>query len=481
MTLASDSEGPTTVLLFGPQALSFSEESLQRLRSALSDNSDNAWMGEAVAELPECTRRISEQFPKLKTTPAATLQESLTAWLAPAAEAAPALPKSLPNAVLTPLVVLDQLAQYTQYVQLANVETGMGPDLYRPQPRHIRTIGFCTGLLSALAVSSASTQADFRKYAAVAVRLAALIGALVDAEEAIGQHGSSKVFSIAWHSTKKETDLRHILQDFPGVSRNPAKVRSCLFGRFDIDLTTAQAYISVLYDENRATITTSEKTSQQLEERFRAAGITAQAIGLRGRFHYPDYLEDVQTLLSLCDLTPELQLPDAADAVIPIHSMSGEGIITQGKLHHIALRGMLIEQSHWGKAFDSMSRASLTHKQSLLVSFGSEKCVPPTAMPRVAGQTVYMATPDEAAPRLSALKLLTSSYSDNDIAVVGMACKVAGADDVDEFWHLNCRGESQHREVPPERFTFETHWRAVDPQRKWFGNFVRDHDAFDHK
>ena len=185
--------------------------------------------------------------------------------------------------------------------------------------------------------------------------------------------------------------------------------------------------------------------------------------------------------MSLCDSTPELQLPDAADAATPIHSISGGDLITEGKLHRIALQEILIEQSQWAETFDSMSRSSLSNKQSLIVSFGSEKCVPPTAMPRVGGQVVYMKDLHEAAPRLSALMRPAASYSDNDIAVVGMACKLAGADDVDEFWDLNLGAESQHIEVPAERFTFDTQWRAVDSQRKWYGNFVRDHDAFDHK
>jgi hypothetical protein len=185
--------------------------------------------------------------------------------------------------------------------------------------------------------------------------------------------------------------------------------------------------------------------------------------------------------MSLCDSTPELQLPDAADAVIPIHSISGGDLITQGKLHHIALQEILVEQSQWGQTFDAMSRFSLANKQSLIVSFGSEKCVPPTAMPRVGGRVIYMTNLQEAAPKLSALKIPAASYSDNDIAVIGMACKVAGADDVDEFWDLNCRAESQHIEVPAERFSFDTQWRTVDPKRKWYGNFVRDQDAFDHK
>lgn len=457
MTSASCLEGGTTVLLFGPQALSFTEESFKRLRSTLTDNPDNAWVLDVVAELPECTKRISEKFLKLQATPAVETQESLKGWLQTNTGATPTTFRNLPNAILTPLVVLDQLTQYAQYVQLAHVETGLGSDFYGPQSRNTKTLGFCTGLLSALAVSSASTQAEFRKYAAVAIRLAALIGAVVDAEDAVGQYGESKTFSTACHSPEQEMELQKILQEFP------------------------QAYISVKYDQNRATITTSEKTAQDFQSRLRGAGITASAIGLRGRFHYRNHHEDLQFLMALCDSTPELQLPDAADTVIHIHSISGGDIITQGKLHHIALKEILVEQSQWGQTFYAMSQSSLANKQSLLVSFGSERCVPPTAMSQVCGRVIYMTNLCEAAPRLSNLKATASSYSENDIAVIGMACKVAGADDIDEFWDLNCRGESQHIEVPVERFTFDTHWRTVDPKRKWYGNFVRDHDAFDHK
>ncbi|KAJ5641292.1 hypothetical protein N7490_005292 [Penicillium lividum] len=470
----------TTVLLFGPQALSFTEESFQRVRVALSDTAENAWMRQVVEQLPEFTNRVAKQFPRLEATPAARLQEGLKDWLEIEECMAPATSKSLPNALLTPLVVLDQLAQYSQYVKLAHVETGFGADRYGPQPRHIRSLGFCTGLLSAIAVSSASNKAEFEIYAKVAIRLAAVIGALVDAEDAIGRYGQSKSFSAVYHSSQQEMQLKNILQEFPEVSEpTHPHFATCL--QVLILKTNVQAYISVSYDEGRATITTSNSTAQVLQQRLREAGITAQAIGLRGRFHYRDYENDLARLIEICDSTPELQLPDVADAIIPLYSLSGGELITEGKLHHIALRAILVEKSQWGETFDNMLRSSLVNKKSLVVVFGSEKCVPPTAMPQVIGQVIYMTDQREARSRLSALKTTAETVSEDEIAVIGMAIKVAGADDADEFWDLNLTGESQHKEVPEERFTFDTHWRTVDPARKWYGNFVQDHDAFDHK
>lgn len=62
-----------------------------------------------------------------------------------------------------------------------------------------------------------------------------------------------------------------------------------------------------------------------------------------------------------------------------------------------------------------------------------------------------------------------------------MACKVAGANDLEEFWQVLCEGKSQHQEVSPDRVDFDTPFRKIDKSRKWYGNFIDGHDEFDHK
>lgn len=235
-------------------------------------------------------------------------------------------------------------------------------------------------------------------------------------------------------------------------------------------------------------MTTSAGTASSLQQRLRAAGVIATELALLGRFHYEPYQDDVQYLISFCDKLPQLQFPEASALILPTRSSSGGELITQGKLHHIALRSILLEHSRWHQTFSAMHSSRLKHKDSLLILLGPERCVPPSFTKVLSSQVIHMTNFEEAQTRLSidALKLQTfpeppRSYSENDIAVIGMSCKVAGADDVEEFWKVLCTGESQHIEVPKERFEFETQWRDVDSRRKWFGNFVRDHDVFDHK
>lgn len=444
----------TVVLLFGPQALGFQEQFFHNLRSNIHGNPENAWMRIVVAELPQYSQQLSRKLKKLRDSVAPLLLQKLAKWLN--SDDPFPVSRDVPNVLLTPLVVLGQLAQYTQYVKAANVDAGLGLDRWSPQPGHV-TLGFCTGLLGALAVSTASNKAEFERLGGVAIRLATLVGALIDAEDECGFHGASKSLSVAWNTPNHKQELDAILKAFP------------------------EAYISVYYDENRVTITTSTRSASALQQQLKKSGVVAVEIGLRGRFHAGCHQEDIDEAISFCDSIPGLQLPDASEIVLPTCSTAGGEPMQSGKLHHIVLREMLLEPCRWGQAFESMATSHLKSKTSLVVSFGSEKCVPPSFASIVSDRIIHMDDWAEAGPRLSALSAATAPYSDDDIAVVGMSCKVSGADSPEELWDLMIRGESQHTEVPEERFTFETHWRDTDPKRKWYGNFLRDHDAFDHK
>lgn len=213
-----------TVLLFGPQALSFQEDSFHQLKSIILDDAENRWMLDAIAELPTYFRTFSEKSPKLQAISGVQQLENLNDWF----KTGKIQPTSfhLPNILLSPLVVLTQLTQYSKYLKLVHIESGDGQNLYASHSQNTETLGFCTGLLSALAVSSAGNQAQFQQHGAVAVRLAALIGALVDAQDALGKHGESTSFATVWNSRETKTEMTRILQQFPEV-KHPCLVLAC--------------------------------------------------------------------------------------------------------------------------------------------------------------------------------------------------------------------------------------------------------------
>ncbi|KAL6230185.1 hypothetical protein BDW75DRAFT_245050 [Aspergillus navahoensis] len=452
---------PYTVLLFGPQALSFNEKSFTELREAVLNDTDNRWVIDAVSQVTSTWGKFVERFPQLQAIEGQQRLEDLSDWLN-TGKITPAA-RTLPNILLSPLVVIGQLTQFTKYLRLTQPNATSSDDIYAKIGPNTETIGFCTGLLSALTVATATSKAQFEQSAATAIRLATLIGAFVDAQEICGPHKASKSLATVWNSPSAKEEMTRILNEYP------------------------EAYESVLYDKNRATVTTAASTAPSLQERLRAAGIIASEVNLVGRFHCDCYNEVIEQIVDFCDSDPTLQFPDASKLVAPIHA-NGEGFITEGKLHQFALRSILVDQSQWYTAFSTVHGSQLGDKEATVVGFGPERCVPPSILRSVNDQVVYMSNLEEAKARLLQGQSkpqfppkYPQGHSDNDIAVVGYALKVAGADDSEEFWQLLCEGKSQHIEIPPDKISFETHWRKVDPKRKWFGNFIRDPEAFDHK
>ncbi|KAM7210478.1 polyketide synthase [Rhypophila decipiens] len=466
-----------TVLLFGPQALSFSVESLQTLRTFLHDEDNDVfrWMLDAVSELPVRWRELVARFPKLEEIPGEKLLDDLKDWLLHGTrKMEEATFFQLPNIVLTPLVVLTQLAQFSRF--LSRSQSGASPKASVLAQQNIETVGLCTGLLSASAVSSSSDQESFRKYGAVAIRLAMVVGALVDAQDASDRlHGLSKSFAVGWGSPDVARELIRVLDCFP------------------------EAYISVLYDEKRATLTTAEGTAPLLLQQLKQKGVTANEVGLRGRFHSQCHHDDCEELIRFCDSDSAFQFPDISQVGHPIHlNGSHDQAEKDGnmKLHHAVLRMILVEQAAWHKTFAhvlSTRMGTPIDSNSVVVSFGPDRGVPPSLLRKLGPRLVHAADADQATPSLtdsafdptanisSPARSNGYGYSGNDIAVVSMACQVAGASDVNEFWDILCAGESQHVEVSEERFGLETQWRDKDPKRKWYGNFIKDHDVFDHR
>ncbi|KAL5333395.1 hypothetical protein BJX70DRAFT_406246 [Aspergillus crustosus] len=430
------------VLLFGPQALSFEERDFQRFRDLLVHSTTYRWLYDALLELPTHWNSLVDTIPSLGVILGAQQLQNLTGWLQTGQ--LKEFPTQLSNLLLSPLVVAVQIAQYSQYRD----QTDSWPNI------HAESFGFCTGFLSALAVSAGRTVADFQKYGAVAVRLAMLVGAVVDAQDALSEHGPSHSIATSWTSSEAGDNLTRLIKQSP------------------------EAYVSVRYDEKRSTVTVSARTQASLVQQLRAADIKTTEVALRGRFHSEVYLEDLASLLQFCDSHVAFQFPDATELAFSTRSNSTGEPILEGKIHHIALRTILVEQCQWFDAFTELYASQLQHTETQVVSFGPEKCIPASFLRDVSSRVVY---PPAAVEATDSINSRATSYRDSDIAVVGMSIKVAGADDLEEFWQILSKGESQHQEVPKERFGFDTVFRETDTKRKWFGNFVRDHDTFDHK
>lgn len=207
-------------LVFGPQALAFDEESASQLRFTLLNTSDFSWALNTIAELSGYWDTLLETVPRLKHFPGEKLLEDLNEWLKTGKFTQASVP--LPNILLTPLVVITHLTQYMRFLELIQPDSSGCHNLHASFRGNAETLGLCTGLLSAAAVSCSADRAELQHYSAVAVRLAMLVGALVDGQDLSAdlQEGS-KSFSVAWTTPESEAEMTRILKTFPEVSYLP--------------------------------------------------------------------------------------------------------------------------------------------------------------------------------------------------------------------------------------------------------------------
>lgn len=205
--------------LFGPQALSFDEDAFRRLRSSLVSTSNQQWVLDTAGELPGHWNTFCRKFPHLQAIPGEQLLQDLKAWLQKGAFPAQRS-LQLPNIILTPLVVITQLAQYAEYLQLCHPNLQFD-DAFATSISNGETLGMCTGILSAIAVSCSTTKMQFAEHGSAAIRLAVLIGGLVDAQDAHDEDGEFRSLATVLKSHQSRLEMARILERFPKVIHFP--------------------------------------------------------------------------------------------------------------------------------------------------------------------------------------------------------------------------------------------------------------------
>jgi acyl transferase domain-containing protein/acyl carrier protein len=410
--------------------------------------------------------------------------------------------RDLPSIVVGPLVVFTQLTQYWRYLELwrpgdegdaADLQADLVASQQQQGGPRVDSLGFCVGLLAAFAVASARNRQEFHKYGAVAVRLAMFVGAIIDTQEVRDDEcgiGGSVSYAIAWRGQRQADEVTRI-----------------------ITALSTSAYIAVLYDEARATVTTTRRTAPVLLNQLRAAGVMTAEMGIKGRMHSPDSERKRTTdqVVELCRSMADLQYADAADLALPTYNNLAEDSNLspdRGSMTEMALRAILVQQCNWYGTFSAATKG----RRPFVVTFGLERCVPPSLVRSLGTRQVYFEDLEEGLKDVSVLPSPppTSGISDGNapcptshpqhgcgptpawdldadkdtIAVIGMSVKTAGADDLDEFAEMLKTGQSQHELITRERLMHDMVFREPpdsDPDRKFYGCFFRDSDAFDHR
>ncbi|KAI0531600.1 hypothetical protein GGR58DRAFT_508326 [Xylaria digitata] len=445
-------EGPGEAIsvLFGPQG-AMTPEAMLDMRKAITNNAGLRFLSAALLELPALWLDIVDAYPELENASAAKRLDEVSRFFQ--GGLTPEFSGGSNNTVLCPLTVASHIVEFDK------LSHGTEPSQFTDVQ------GFCLGFLMAAAISCATNEEQYRALAVKAVRIALLLGAVVDANTlrySDGEEDGASTIAVRW---KLDTHLQELQE---AIKLHPGTYMSCITGT------------------RTATLTLPERSSASFTSTLSQLNILSIPLTPRGRWHHADNLASLRAILSLCERDERFRLPSASSLHSPLLSSIDGKVITEGSLHDIALRSILTEQARWDLMFDA-SLASMRQQnlECRYVSVGEKVIVP-----RVSNTTSKIGAtphPDDdittsqtaIPPSLYGSADAGDSFPEDAVAVIGMACRYADADSVEELWRLIDAGQCVVRQWPEERFNPSE--LAREPRGPFWGAYLREPDVFDHR
>lgn len=259
------------------------------------------------------------------------------------------------------------------------------------------------------------------------------------------------------------------------------------------------------------TVTLRDVDSDEFASNARGLGLRVQLVkGVQGRFHTAAHKHNVDKLMRMVQRQKELQFPppqglvrSTIDGAVISQLRDGDEAFQSTRL---VLESVLVSTADWyatlKASIQSMMSATANKKTTVVAVAGLESILPASVVQsfrvlplgkllqgkasKVNGtngingtngtsgahieQEIHIATADDGD---------LSQYSPHSVAIVGMAGRFPGADSVDELWELLAAGKSTAEAAPVERLGLPR--TGEHAQTRWWGNFLRDPTAFDHR
>ncbi|KAF2152735.1 hypothetical protein K461DRAFT_225874 [Myriangium duriaei CBS 260.36] len=445
-----------SLIAFGPVAKWPSSDRIHEISRRLRQDARLKPIIEEIDGLSALWRTLIHHAPALDAVPGEDRAKMLAELLRTGDAISDDIAKT--NIMTMPMTVLTQIISYLDFLDglvadnphqlaLALLKDGGGVQ------------GFCAGLLNALGIASAHCEDEIIENAAISIRLAFCAGAFVD-EDNLPHDENQSVLNLAvrWKASTTTEDFKEILAEFP------------------------DAYVAVTRDIRDVTITIPTALAGKVQETLQAHGISSIPAGFHGRYHTVDYQHAPSIIVESCDL----QTSSYGRQEI-VRSNSDAQILDNGNPVEAALRSILIDHADW---YRTISTASAALKGSIenhyILAVGADAI--PSSIAKTftvinAGSAKSSSISSESIPR----DLISGQggfeqdgYPDRSIAVIGMSCKMPGADSVDEFWKLLTKGTSMLKKMPRDRFDPKDFTRSARELDFW-GNFIEDIQSFDHK
>jgi 3-oxoacyl-(acyl-carrier-protein) synthase len=233
-------------------------------------------------------------------------------------------------------------------------------------------------------------------------------------------------------------------------------------------------------------VTLKATQRDSLAEKASKNKLRVKDVPVYGRFHTPVHASAVDRLLELVKVSGKLDFPNASALRSPVRSTADGRPITAGSLTRVALENALVDTADWFTTIKSaVEQLPKSNRTVAVAGFGN--CIPASLVQDSQLNVLSLSDLLEA----SSKPVLTngvssghdgvdlSQYPAHSIAIVGMAGRFPGADSVDELWDLILEGKTMVQPAPVERLGLPQ--TGDHAKTQWWGNFLNDPEAFDHK
>jgi len=253
-------------------------------------------------------------------------------------------------------------------------------------------------------------------------------------------------------------------------------------------LIMKKVYISAITDPRSVSIVGPPSQLALLQESCREQGLLTQSVDIRGKTHNPENRSLSTRLLDLCHGQPLLDMGHAERLKAPTRSNKHGVRLLEGWLTEEIVTTILCDRCEWYELLN-VAAADIKAAGASSISiacFGIGDC---TSLMPFHKQGLQVTKRQWSAMSERKAKMLQTDenvqWRDDAMAIVGAACRLPGANNLDEYWDLIANGRDMHREVPEDRFNLRTSYRASQSKdyvqkRKFYGNFVDRPDRFDH-
>ena len=239
----------------------------------------------------------------------------------------------------------------------------------------------------------------------------------------------------------------------------------------------------MIRDVRDVTVTVPASVVELLLEDLSQVGASVRDTGVSGRYHIPIHEGVARRILKICQtqFSPTLDGQSLVRSNTDAHLFSGDNTAL------LALECILGERADWYSTISTAASAlNKTRANPFILSFGNDavpqsvaKSFPVVKSTMIADRINGIVESEMPARALDPRASVVQGYPEDAIAIIGMGCRFPGADSIDEFWDLLTEGKSMLSEIPEARFGRGRPARSNNSLRFW-GNFLRDVEAFDH-